>query len=300
MWSYIILILIHLGSWIFFEIAGELCQLQSVVSTGHHHNHARPAQQLSTTGPAPAPFQMPTSPPAPPPLFVVPPSYEPSDAPSGLLPFVAPSPLVVPVISNPTQPKLSGVFLWPSRLDGTNVHQIYCSPNLHLIGMHLKWNLRSLPSIKMTLIGAHWSNHFLNLQSTHIKTFFKQVVRIAQQNQQLNVQVLVISIQHNWDTTKAFSWILWPSRLDETITDFIALELNTWSEVFFLIFVLMKKILISACWSKHSSTINLLICNFSRSLYPIHRLGPGHQQPNTTGLQLYLCNGCKEPCHGLF
>ena len=50
---------------------------------------------------------------------------------------------------------------------------------IHLIGVLLKWNLRFLSSIKMTLIGACWSNYFLNIQSAQMKNFFKKVVRIA-------------------------------------------------------------------------------------------------------------------------
>jgi len=80
---------------------------------GHHQAYRNQAgQQLIQTS-SPFPFQVPSTaapslliPTASPVAFS--PNYESSEAPSGFMPFVAPSPLEIPVITNPTTPELSG------------------------------------------------------------------------------------------------------------------------------------------------------------------------------------------------
>ncbi|KAG0628249.1 hypothetical protein M758_1G012800 [Ceratodon purpureus] len=98
---------------VLFLIFWLLCQLQGIFSKGHHGHRSQSGHQIiqasflspSQLASSPAPsFSIPTAPPT-----AFSPSYEPSEAPSGFLPILAPSPLEIPVITNPTIPELSGL-----------------------------------------------------------------------------------------------------------------------------------------------------------------------------------------------
>jgi hypothetical protein len=95
-----------------FVYAGLLCQVGCLSG---HHSLLRASHQLSSSPsfePTWPPSLSPSSPSAadssPPSPFALAPSYVPSEGPSQLFPFMAPSPLVVPVIGNPSPPMLTG------------------------------------------------------------------------------------------------------------------------------------------------------------------------------------------------
>lgn len=93
---------------------GLLCLLRGTFSIGHQHGHPIEVGQQLIQGSSPTPSKLPS--PSPPTFdtpIPFPTASPPVEAPSGIFPFMAPPPLEIPVITNPSTPELSGkTIIW--------------------------------------------------------------------------------------------------------------------------------------------------------------------------------------------
>jgi hypothetical protein len=187
-----------------FVYAGLLCQVGCLAG---HHSLLRASHQLSSSPsfePTWPPSTSPSSPSAadssPPPPFALPPSYVPSEGPSQLFPFMAPSPLVVPVIGNPSPPMLTGIVVLLVNAFSTfnSLPYLFLRTEVEFTGkIFSPWSLHRIGIMNFQAI---WIHHVSQCKKSALHNYLESFCQV-----QVKYWFCLLSGQKEWYVRHKFS-----------------------------------------------------------------------------------------------